>query len=233
MCRLTHFPRRVASLQPPPNFERSPGRRGAYGGWDTVRMSLTPPTKEEMEELGPLFVGRWETGPSRKWFACFPFDIDSRFNTYAPRGGSDAPYTSDIETDVVFCWCVGTHVASTGAYSDDGLACKETALGPHSFHHMQYKAVGHASDASGRRTVTYEGIGQAGDSQRISVVTTYAFDKFGDGSMTWEQTAPSKITVEYRRVSRYPDERTMSDTFARKKNGPSAATLVAMTRSRA
>jgi hypothetical protein len=196
-------------------------------------MSLTPPTKEEMEELGPLFVGRWETGPSRKWFACFPFDIDSRFNTYAPRGGSDAPYTSDIETDVVFCWCVGTHVASTGAYSDDGLACKETALGPHSFHHMQYKAVGHASDASGRRTVTYEGIGQAGDSQRISVVTTYAFDKFGDGSMTWEQTAPSKITVEYRRVSRYPDERTMSDTFARKKNGPSAATLVAMTRSRA
>jgi len=98
---------------------------------------------------------------------------------------------------------------------------------------MHYKAVGHASDASGRRTVTYEGIGQAGDSRCISVVTTYAFDKFGDGSMTWEQTAPSKITVEYRRVSRYPDERTMSDTFARKKNGPSAATLVAMMRSRA
>ena len=54
MCRLTHFPGRVASLQPPPNFERSPGRRGADGGWDTVRMSLTPPTKEEMEELGPF-----------------------------------------------------------------------------------------------------------------------------------------------------------------------------------
>lgn len=196
-------------------------------------MSLTPPTKEEMEELGPSFVGRWETGPTRKWFACFPFDIDSRFNTYAPRGGSDAPYTSDAEADVVFCWCVGTHVASTGVTSDSGRAYKETALGLNSFHHMQYKATGHASDASGRRTVTYEGIGQAGDSQRLSVVTTYAFDKFGDASMTWEQTAPSKMTMRFRRVSRYPDERMMSDKFARKKNEPSASKLGAMTRSRA
>ena len=182
----------MASLQPPPNFERRPGRRGADGGWGTVRKSLTPPTKEEMEELGPLFVGRWETGPTREWFVCFPFDIDARFNTYAPKGGSDAPYTSDAEADVVCCWCVGTHVASTSVTSDSGLAYQETAHGPNSFHLMQYKATGHASDASGRRTVTYEGIGQAGDNQRVSAVSTYAFDKFGDASMTWEQTAPSR-----------------------------------------
>ena len=196
--------------------------------------SLTPPTKEEMEELGPLFVGRWETGPSREWFVCCPFDIDARFNTYAPKGGSDAPYTSDAEADIVCCWCVGTHFASTSVTSDSGLAYKETALGPNSFKHsMQYKATGHASDASGRRTVTYEGIGQAGDNSRISAVSTYAFEKFGDASMTYEQTAPSKMTMRFRRVSRYPDERMMSDTFARKKNEPSAATLVTMTQSRA
>ena len=195
--------------------------------------SLTPPTKEEMEELGPSFVGRWETGPSRVWFVCCPFDIDARFNTYAPKGGSDAPYTSDAEADVVCCWCVGTHVASTSVTSDSGLAYQETAHGPNSFHLMRYKATGHASDASGRRTVTYEGIGQAGDNQRISAVSTYAFDKFGDASMTWEQTAPSKMKVRFRKVSRFPDERMMSDKFARKKNEPSAAKLGAMTQSRA
>ena len=51
--------------------------------------------------------------------------------------------------------------------------------------------------------------------------------------MTWEQTAPSKMTMRFRRVSRYPDERMMSDKFARKKNEPSAAKLGAMTQSRA
>jgi hypothetical protein len=233
MCLLRHFLGRMASLQPPPNFERRPGRGGADGGWDTVRKSLTPPTKEEMEELGPSFVGRWESGPTRQWFACFPLDFDARFNTYAPKGGSDAPYTSDAETDVVCCWCVGTHVASTSVTSDSGLAYQETAHGPNSFHLMRYKATGHASDASGRRTVTYEGIGQAGDNQRISAVSTYAFDKFGDASMTWEQTAPSKMKVTFRKVSRFPDERMMSDKFARKKNEPSAAKLGAMTQSRA
>ena len=154
-------------------------------------------------------------------------------NTYAPKGGSDAPYTSDAEADVVCCWCVGTHVASTSVTSDSGLAYQETAHGPNSFHLMRYKATGHASDASGRRTVTYEGIGQAGDNQRISAVSTYTFDKFGDASMTWEQTAPSKMKVRFRKVSRFPDERMMSDKFARKKNEPSAAKLGAMTQSRA
>ena len=81
--------------------------------------------------------------------------------------------------------------------------------------------------------MTYEGIGQAGDNQRVSAVSTYAFDKFGDASMTWEQTAPSKMKVRFRKVSRFPDERMMSDKFARKKNEPSAAKLGAMTQSRA
>ena len=71
--------------------------------------------------------------------------VDARFNTYAPKGGSDAPYTSDAEVDVVCCWCVGTHVASTSVTSDSGLAYQETAHGPNSFHLMRYKATGHAS----------------------------------------------------------------------------------------
>ena len=153
----------MASLQPPPNFERRPGRRGADGGWGTVMKSLTPPTKEEMEELGPLFVGRWETGPTRQWFACFPLDVDARFNTYAPKGGSDGRARRRRGRRRVLLRV--THVASTSVTSDSGLRTRKppTAKQPTS----AYKATGHASDASGRRTVTYEGIGQAGDNQRV------------------------------------------------------------------